>query len=328
VTREIARDAGGWLGLDIGGTRVKGAHVASDGTISEIVARAIGARAGADLVDVLIELIAGLLAARPEAAALGLAVPGVVDRGFGSRSLPGKLDYLDGFPLVDALSDRFGLPTVCENDAVSATVGEWRFGVGRGLTDLTMLTLGTGVGCGVVIDGAVPHLLNRGIGLPHAPSIGPGALCAVCGNTGCPETRLSGPSVSRRARELVGPAEAGPLGQMPLDDEHGFESVCAAAERGDPLALNIVAEFARDLSDLVVAATHVYGTPTVVLSGGLSLSSGLFLDTVQERSSTRAWRAAHEPPLTVLIAAEPEMCGVQGAAYLASRVSADGGTEW
>jgi glucokinase len=248
-----------------------------------------------------------------------------VDRGFGSRSLPGKLDYLDGFPLVDALNDRFGLRTVCENDAVSATVGEWMFGAGRGLTDLTMLTLGTGVGCGVVIGGAMPPLLNRGVGLPHAPSTGPGVLCGVCGNTGCPETRVSGPSVSRRARELVGPSTAGPLGQMPLDDEHGFESVCAAAQQGDPLALDIVSEFAGDLSDLVVAATHVYGTPTVVLSGGLSVSAGLFVDMVRERSRARVWRAAHEPPLTVLIAAEPEMCGVQGVAYLASRQTAGDG---
>jgi glucokinase len=321
VMAEKQQGAAGSLGLDIGGTRVKAAHVAPDGTISEAVTRPIGARSGPALIGLLADVVSGLLAARPEAAAVGLALPGVVDRSFGSRSLPGKLDYLDGFPLVETMTDRCGLPAVCENDAVSATLGEWVFGAGSGLTDLTMLTLGTGIGCGVVTDGAMHRLLNRGIGLPHAPSVGPGAVCGVCGNTGCPETRLSGPAVSRRARELAASSPGGLLRHMPLDDEHGFASVCLAARRDDPLALGIVSDFADDLSSLVIAATHVYGTSTVLLSGGLMLSSDLFLGEVQQRASAGVWRAVHEPPLKVLIAAEPEMCGVQGIAYLAAQLT-------
>jgi glucokinase len=321
VVAEKPQGAAGSLGLDIGGTRVKAARVASDGTTSEVVTRPIGARSGPALIDLLADVVGGLLAIRPEAAAVGLALPGVVDRAFGSRSLPGKLDYLDGFPLVETMTARFGLPTVCENDAVSATLGEWVFGAGRGLTDLTMLTLGTGIGCGVVTDGAMHRLLNRGIGLPHAPSVGPGAECGVCGNTGCPETRLSGPAVSRRARELVASSPGGLLRHLPLDDEHGFASVCLAARRDDPLALGIVSDFADDLSSLAVAAAHVYGTSTVVLSGGLMLGSDLFLGEVRQRARARAWHAAHEPPLTVLIAAEPQMCGVQGIGYLASQLT-------
>jgi glucokinase len=308
----------GSVGVDIGGTRLKAGHVAFDGTISDVVTRPIVSGDDPTLLAQLIEVARDLLGLHPRAAAIGVALPGVVDQGFGSRSLPGKLSYLDGFPLVETMMERLGLPIVCENDAVSATLGEWTFGAGRGLSDFTMLTLGTGVGCGVVMDGTMPALLNRGIGLPHAPLARTGSTCLVCGNAGCPDTRLSGPAVATRARERVETTPGGLLQDLPLDDAHGFASVCLAARQNDALALDILTEYVNDLSELVVAVAHVYGTQTVVLSGGLTLSSDLFITKVQNRARALVWRAAHEAPLTVLAAVEPEMCGVQGIAYLAS----------
>lgn len=273
------------IGVDIGGTRLKTGLVRRDGTVERPT---VDATAGLPFPAVL-DLIVNRVEAHIEAGGraplgLGIALPGIVEPGFGSRYLPGKVLGIEDFPLRDELSRRFGTPVRCANDGTAATLAEWRFGAARGIDDVVGLTLGTGLGSGVIIGGRLLQTANLGTGLSigHFTIQTGGRLC-LCGNRGCAESLVSANAVTGRLRDALTRLVPSSLAEQFARDPASitFESLVAGVRSGDRVCVEILADFVRDLGTTIVTAIHAYNPTVVVLGGGPMGASDLFLHKVQ-----------------------------------------------
>jgi glucokinase len=275
--------AGYLVGVDIGGTRTKTGVVRLDGTVE----RPTLDRSG-DLASVLpilrTRVREHLDAVGPGCRGLGVALPGIVETAFGSRYLPGKVLGIEGHPLRETLETEFGVPTRCVNDGEAATLAEWRFGAARGITDVVGLTLGTGVGSGVVVDGRPFDTANlgNGISVGHFTIHTGGKLC-LCGNRGCAETLVSANAVAGKLRDALSRLVPSVLAERFAYDPSSitFEALADGVRAGDRVCREILDEFIRDLGATIVTAIHAYNPSVVVLAGGPMAAADLFLDAVQ-----------------------------------------------
>ena len=206
------------IGVDLGGTKIATGSLDADGTLHEQHEVATPTESQEALLEAIVEAIEPLLDER--VAAIGFGIPSVIDRSTG-RSLGSVNIPLQDVVLDDLTQERFGLPAMVENDANAAALAEWKLGAGRGADDLVMLTLGTGVGGGVVIDGA----LFRGIAeLGHVVVVADGPPCqGRCGGRGHLEAVASGNAADRAAEKLWG-------------EGANAELLVGRAEEGDPEA--------------------------------------------------------------------------------------------
>jgi glucokinase len=284
------------LGIDIGGSKV--ALALGDGEGRILGETRLGppdpspARA---LADILIEargLLSGAGVAAPDA--IGVSAPGPLDRRAGTLCGPPNLPTWRDAPVVGPLSEALGAPAYLENDANAAALAEWRFGAGRGARRLVYLTMSTGVGGGLVLDGR----LYRGRGdlageIGHAPIEWDGALCA-CGLHGCLEAYVGGRAWTEHLRRVVSDEtelarKAG--GASGLRPEH----VVAAARAGDARAKEELERFVGYLARGVVLAVVAYA-PDVVVLGTIASAAGetLCFAPLREQVRARIWPAAWE----------------------------------
>lgn len=293
-------------GIDIGGTSAKIGLVDSSGAI----VRRIGIPTGPDLAaGELVTRLAGalreLLGAH-SADALGVAAPGCRRAdGEGVVNVT-NLPKIDGFPLRQRLEEAAGLPTRLDNDANAAALGEVRFGAGKGSARVLVVTVGTGIGAGMVVDGAVHRVAWGGLGDPgHVIVRRFGPRCG-CGGHGCVEALASVPAMLRLAAEARSPGY-GDLGLL-----------IGAAMRAESPAKEVLQEAGADLGMALASLVHVL-TPDLILlgGGGIDAAEELLMEPVRE--SLRA----HVQPffgsrLTLGRAALGNDAGLIGAAALAA----------
>jgi glucokinase len=255
--------------------------------------------------------------------AVGLSLPGFVDRDFGSRELPGKLPGMSGRNLVAEVGGMVGVPVTCLNDGQAAAIGEWRAGAGRGHDDLLVVTLGTGVGSGVVLDGRPLSggRLGVGNGVGHWSFDVNGDRC-LCGNIGCPETRISGPAMVAAARAHL---ERGvPSALTSRIGDLRFETIAAAAADGDALATALIDRFIRDLGVTLASGVQAYSAEAVVVAGGMATAMGAYAPRLQRFVEAHAWRYPTSRPIPVLIAALGDFSGSVGAGLEAADIARAG----
>jgi glucokinase len=317
---EGARGTPYLVGVDIGGTRLKTGLVRLDGSVERPT---VDDTAGMPFAAVL-DRITGHVAAHLDAGGvgaigLGVALPGIVEGEFGSRYLPGKVLGIEGFPLRDELERLFGLPVRCANDGQAATLAEWKFGAARGIDDVVGLTLGTGIGSGVVIGGQLLATSNlaTGVSVGHFTIQTGGRLC-LCGNRGCAETLVSANAVAGRLRDALTRLVPSSLAEDFARDPASitFRSLVEGVRGGDRVCIEILGDFIRDLGATVVTAIHAYNPTVVVLAGGPMAASDLFLDEVQAYVNRHAFIFPKGRVVTILKARLEEHAGVLGAAAL------------
>ncbi len=268
------------LGLDIGGT--KSAAVVGDGQ-GAVFARVAGPTP-ADWRDALPFLVAALRQACAEfgcdvrdAAALGVSCGGPVDSSLGVIHSPPNLPGWDAVPLREFLQAELGLPVFVENDASATALAEHRWGAGRGCSEMAFLTMGTGIGAGLILNGA----LYRGRGdlageIGHATVWPDGPPCP-CGKRGCLETLASGTAIGRMGRERYG--EGGVTAHV----------VCDRARSGDPIARAIMADVARWMGLGLANLLHTLNLERVIL-GTLAVHAGdLLLDSIRRETQRHCW---------------------------------------
>ena len=243
------------IGVDLGGTKIAAARVDAEGNVS-------GRHESPTPVASQDELIEGIVAAvEPLAAdgvdAIGFGIPAVIDRAAG-RALGSVNIPLRDVDFDDVMRERFGAPAFVENDANVAALAEWRLGAGRGASDLVVLTLGTGVGGGIVLGGA----LYRGIAeLGHVVVVADGPPCqGNCGGRGHLEAFASGSAADRAAERLWGGGATAEL-------------LVARAGGGDAEALAALSQIGHLLGAAIGSFVNVFAPERVILGGGFGLAA-------------------------------------------------------
>jgi len=315
-----------WLGFDIGGTRVKAGVVTEQGDVE----RAHVEQTGHDRFEAI---WTRMLAHADEAVAVegapglkgvGIAAPGIVEAGFGVRNLPGKVLGIEDFPIRARLEERYGVPVRCVNDGEAAALAEWRFGVAQGYEDVVGLTLGTGVGAGIIIAGRplATRNLAAGVSFGHA-TIKTGGRTCLCGNIGCAETLVSANAVVGSMRDYVARKVPSTITET-YEREPGritFGTLVEGVDGGDRVAQEIMQGFCRDLGAFIVTAIHAYDPEVVVLSGGPMTRADHFLPQVQAYVDRYAFRYPKERIIPILRAERSDHAGVLGAVALVMQVA-------
>lgn len=301
------------IALDLGGTQIRGALVNAKGELRNRVALQTASHAGADAVIAqLVDAAHSVSGGEKNIVGVGLSSPGPLDTDRGlTLGLPNIAGF-ENFPLRDALSDKLGRPVALENDGIAAAIGEWQLGAGQGLNSLVYVTVSTGIGGGVIVDG---HVLRgrKGMGghVGHL-CIKTGGKRCNCGNLGCWEAYASGPAFAARAREKAA--------TTPLSALHGTgarltpEAVFAAAEQGDELARKLVEEEAELLGVGITSLLHLYSPERMIVGGGLSNAFAQLHPGIADYVTANAIPAFRDVP--VVKAALGGNSGLIGAACL------------
>jgi len=307
------------IGVDVGGTKIAAAVVDDSGRILDEVRVPTPA---SDREEVEAGICAAIeqLAARHPVQAVGLAVAGYVDAARSVLRFAPNLAMAER-PLRALIGARVGLHVVVENDANAAAWGEFRFGGGRGAKDVIMITVGTGLGGGIVLDGRLIRGAFGGAGeFGHVRMVPAGRHCG-CGQNGCWEQYASGTALVRQARELAAarPKDAERLLELAGGDASLLRGamVTRAAAEGDPASRQLLAELGRWLGEGIADLADVLDPAAVVIGGGVSAAGDLLLEPARRAFLAALSAAEHRPHLQIVAAQLGNEAGVVGAADLA-----------
>ena len=311
------------VGVDLGGTNIVAGVMPEDGS-REIAMRSqpTHAELGADVVasriiqiigDVMTATMAETGATRADFIGVGIGAPGPLDREKGLVIIAPNLGWKN-FPLRDLIADGVGLPATLDNDANCATLGEWWCGAAKGGRNVVGLTIGTGIGGGLILDGRLYHGASDVAGeLGHTTIDSTGRRCK-CGNYGCLEAYASGPNIAERAREAIASDETSLLrdlvgGQLDLITA---QTVYDAANRGDEIAREVVRDTAKFLGIGVANLLNIFNPDVVVIAGGVTQAGEALFEPMRAEVRRRAFKPAVEA-CRIVAATLPGTAGVVGA---------------
>jgi len=247
------------IGVDLGGTNFRAAAIDASGKLLDKIAGSTNASAGREaIIKSLVDAIVALRDKRSgdELAGTGVALPGFIDMEKGLILKSPNIPAFENFPARDALAERLKAPVILENDANAAALGEKWMGAGRDVNDLVLLTLGTGIGGGIIIDGKVLHgYMGMAAELGHITVDPLGNPCG-CGNTGCLEKHASATAISVMARHLS------------LGDNLTSREVYDLAVAGNETAKRVFECMGKALGIGLAAYIQVFNFPLYLLSGG------------------------------------------------------------
>lgn len=324
------------IGVDLGGTQVRAAVLrgadirgraatltGSDPTPERVLPR---------IYTTIQEALEQAGAALDEIAGIGVSAPGPLDNRTGIVHAPPNLPAWDGTPLRDILQAQYHRPVFVENDANAAALGEFRFGAGQGSRDMVYLTVSTGIGGGIIVDGRILEGVNGTAGeLGHMTIDWQGERCS-CGNIGCLEALASGTAIARRANAAIANGQGAellafaramlehpatipdkkalpdldlstqPLNSGSLAPPQGASeelkmtahTVARAAEAGIPLAREIITRAAEALGVGLVNILHIFSPEVVILGGGVMQMGAMLTEPALKVVQERAMRANRE----------------------------------
>jgi glucokinase len=309
-----AREA---IGVDLGGTKMATGVVDTEHNISE-------ARTSPSLGLTQEELLEGLEAelirardARPDVVGAGIGLPSTIDRRRGVAISSVNLPIID-VPIRDMMSERLGLPVFIDNDANLAALAEYRFGAAGGTENAVMLTIGTGIGGGLILGGR-PYRGSTGAGaeLGHTVIDLDGPKCqGNCPNYGCVEALASGTALAREGREAAEREPDSALWKaLSSGEEFTGKVVTDAALAGDRVAREVVALIGTRIGVALSNFANIFDPDVIVLGGGVMAAEDLLLEPARQELRRRVLPPMNETPV---VAAElgPE-AGLVGAAVLA-----------
>lgn len=301
------------IGIDMGGTNVRLALVSSDGTVINSMRNKTSAQEGKDAIISRLSSASSELVAEGRdlgnVVGVGIGAPGLIENGVVrcSPNLPGWKEV----PLQKLLEEALSLPVVLENDANAVAYGEKSFGAGKGFASLICITLGTGVGGGVILDGKIWRGAFGMAGEIGHMVVEPEGLKCSCGNRGCLETYASATAIVRAANEAVSKGDAS------WDrDNLTAEVLEASARRGDKAAAALFSSAGRYLGIGIASLLHILNPELVIIGGGVSKAWDLFYPSMTEEIYKRCFREIVERT-KILPATLGDSAGILGAARLA-----------
>lgn len=291
------------IGVDLGGTKLAVGAMRSDGsrqlamhtelTHADEGEEAVLQRIVRTIDTVALRTMAETGCARDAIIGVGIGAPGPLDREAGVVIVAPNLGWKD-FPLRDRVMAATGLTATLDNDANCATLGEWWVGAAMGGRNVVGITIGTGIGGGLILDGALYHGASGVAGeVGHMTIDSTGRRCK-CGNYGCLEAYASGPAIAERAREALAGGEQSSMLALAGGDAAAISAqiVYQASGQGDAIAREVVRETARLIGAGVANLLNIFNPDTVVLAGGVAQAGDDLFDPLRAEAKRRAFRPA------------------------------------
>jgi glucokinase len=305
----------GWIGIDLGGTKIYGVHVLADGEIGAEAKAKTPPDGPASVVAAIASMITDMDAEGIDG--VGLGVPGLIERERGLLiKAPNIAGWDAGFPLVESLSAALGgLAVVLENDVNAGTMAEWRLGAGRGSTEMLGVFVGTGIGAGLVLEGRLRHGAGGNAGeLGHMVVAQGGRPCG-CGGRGHVESYAGRASMEREARDRAARGHPTILVELAGDKRMTSGVFAQALEDGDALAIELIDQAVQALGAGIASAVSLLDVATVVVGGGLADRLGADFVARVARATVENVFAANE--IVILGAELGDRTGAIGAALVA-----------
>lgn len=308
-----------FVGVDLGGTNIKAGVLDSDArmlcklSVATEVQRGNAVVVG-NIVNAAESAISMAGVDRAKVAGIGIGSPGPLSHRRGLIINPGNLPCLKDTPICEIMLKRTGIKTTLENDGNAAAFGEFWAGAGKGVRDLVMYTLGTGVGGGIIVENRLLRgYFENGAELGHM-IVNPGGRRCSCNQLGCVEAYSSAYFLARRAEEMI--KEGRPSSLKPLVDKGELlmaEHIVEAAKAGDALAAQVWDEACYYLAVATVIMQHVTNPQRVVLAGGLIAAGDFLLDPIRKHAAKLTWNLLNDLP-EICFATLGNDAGVIGAA--------------
>jgi glucokinase len=306
------------IGVDIGGTKIAAGLVSESGKILDR-SHEPTPDDSTKIPSVVADLVERLVGDE-KAAGIGIGAAGFVGEDRATVRFAPNIDWREE-PLADHVRSLVDLPVVVENDANAAAWGEFRFGAGEDTDDLLLVTIGTGIGGGIVHKG---QLFRGGFGVAaeigHMRIVPNGILCG-CGQHGCFEQYASGSALVRDARERVanGDDDTAALAALADGDLSRITGpgITTLAHQGDPLSLELLTDVGRWIGEGIAVLAAVLDPSVIAIGGGVAAAGDLLLPTVVDAFETHLPARAHRPEASVRLAALGNEAGIIGAADLA-----------
>jgi glucokinase len=312
------------IGVDLGGTNIVVGALSADGrqhhamrsipTSAESGAEGVADRIVGLIEEVIREASTETGARREDFLGVGIGAPGPLDREKGIVIVAPNLGWRN-FPLRDRIGERLHLPATLDNDANCATVGEWWQGAAQGGTNVIGMTIGTGIGGGLIINGTLFHGASDVAGEIGHTTIDLNGRHCKCGNYGCLEAYASGPAIAVRAREVLVREETASLlpslvgGRL---EAITAETVYRAAQQGDAVASEIVRDTARYLGVGIANMLNILNADVVVVAGGVTAAGDALFVPLRAEVRRRAFKPAVEAT-RIVPGTLPGTAGVVGA---------------
>lgn len=294
------------IGVDLGSTNFRAAAIGPDGALLDKISGSTNSAGGREaIVDAIVSAVVTLRDRRAgdQLAGMGIAVPGFIVMEEGRILVSPNLPALNDFRARDAFQERLGAPVILENDANAAALGEKWMGAGRGVDDLVLLTLGMGIGGGIISGGKVLHGFMGMAGELGHITVDLNGLPCGCGNTGCLEKHASAVAVATMARHLS------------LGDNLTAEDVYKLAMRGNAEARRVFECMGQALGIGLATYIQIFNFPLYLMSGGMLAAWDLFAPAMFREIERRSFTYRSTKP-KIAKATLGGDAGLFGAAYL------------
>ncbi|OQX56116.1 MAG: hypothetical protein B5M53_03150 [Candidatus Cloacimonas sp. 4484_209] len=306
------------LGIDIGGTDIKAGLFSKNGDIVKWAKIPSEVDKGKKVILKNIEQLIKKLKPEKEGIlpVIGVAIAGILDKKREMLIHSPNLKSLDNFAIKAALENQLNKKVILENDANAAALGELWKGSGRNIKNFLLLTLGTGLGSGLIIDGKL-WLGEDGTAaeLGHTKIVPDGLQCG-CGGKGCLEMYFSTRAIERIVKRVLTEEQNTLLSNMKLSEAVSPKTVYTLAKKGDEVSLNIYREISHFLGIAIANVINLLGIRTFILSGGISNASDIFIPFLTEEVRKNLFYP-YSKDFTIIKGVLGNTAGTTGAAYLA-----------
>lgn len=307
------------IGIDVGGTKIAGGVVDENGEILEMLRVPTPAQDSQASIDASIQIVEDLKK-RYDVEAVGIGAPGFINNDRSSVIFAPNVNWVNE-PVAEKVASAVDLPVVLENDANVAAWGEYKFGAAKGCNSMVIVTVGTGIGGGIILDG---HLLRGSHGfaaeIGHMSLVPDGLLCP-CGEHGCWEMYSSGSALVRLAKEraIKSPATAAKLIEFANGDIDSIDGkiIDQAVAAGDSAARDCFHEISRYLGQGMANLAAALDPEMFVISGGVCNAGDFLLLPVREAFETRVTARDLRPMPQIALAQLGNLAGLIGAANIA-----------
>lgn len=305
------------IGIDLGGTKMLSGVVDEECNVIHVSRERSTGQTEDELLDLAEREIREALEARPDAAAIGIGVPCTIDRERGVAVLAVNLPITD-VPIRDVLAERIGRPVFLDNDANAAMLAEHLFGAAQGARNALMLTVGTGIGGGLLIGGEIYRGTHGGgAELGHTVIDVNGPKCqGACPNYGCIEAVASGTALGREGRAAAEREPDSALGRLLAEGlEVDGKAVTTAAISGDETAAGLIELIGGRLGIALANFANVFEPEVMVIGGGVIAAGDLLLEPARREVLARALPPMNDTPVAAAVLGND--AGMIGAAAMA-----------